>query len=683
MDKAKWKKGLQCIHAWISLCKVKLGALPLSFGCVLAVLCMYDEVLFQCWTVNLPSVPKLLPPVLFAGAAGMLLGLPIELMRREKAKRWILAVLGTLLAAAYLIEFYCLDAFHMLMAPALLLRGAKGIATDYTDIVVSLLTRELWRLALVLAPIWLGAFLLKPMHCEKKHLVGMWAGVLTAFVAGEGALLAVNGDLGPLMPNHDFEGAIHSLGVPAAMVQNVAVDLTGTQPELTLEVLPEPSKPVSAAPAQTQPEEQPEDEHKYAPNVLNVDYASLSRNYENINNYILAQEPTNQNEYTGIFKGKNLILITAEAFTAEVIDEERTPTLYRLANQGIRFTEYYQPAWGGSTTGGEMSNLFAVVPDCSGGMFQITNQHPFITMGYQLGKQDYFSMAFHNNTGGFYDRIGTHINLGYDEFITPDNGMQVKGCWPQSDLEMMVDTVPRYIDHQPFNIYYMTVSGHSVYDVSRNAMSAKNYDAVKDLPYSEPVKCYLAANQELEYAMAELVSQLEKAGIADDTVIVISPDHYPYGLDESRTWGNSKNCLAELFGVDNVTDTVRDHSALIIWSGCLEGKNITVDAPVSSLDLLPTLSNLFGLEYESRMFIGRDVFSDREPLVLWPNRSWVNEKGTYLSATETFIPRGEETVDEAYLKWMNSSIINKINFSYALQRQGYYAYLDKVMKSQE
>lgn len=672
------KDGTHGSHAPVFLDKKKAVRVP--FSGILLVLGVFYELLFQWWTAPSLSFGKLLPPLLFAAGMAMLPGLLVELVKPVKAKRWIVAVVGTLMTVVYLVEFYCLDAYHMYMTPAMIFRGAKGVATDYSDLVVSLLTRDIWRIALMLAPAWLAAFLLEPMRCSGKQLALTAGTCLACFGAGICFLHQANGDVKALKPNHDFEGSIRSLGIPLAVIQNLTVDVGGGQPELTLESVPAPTRPRPAEQTKQENVEATEPAVVYEPNVLPVDFGSLSRNYESINNYILAQEPSYQNEYTGLFKGKNLILITAEAFTAEVIDKERTPTLYRLANEGIHFTEYYQPAWGGSTTGGEMSNLFGVVPDCSGGMFQITNQHPFVTMGYQLGKEGYFSMAFHNNTGSFYDRFATHINLGYDAFITPDEGMQVKGRWPQSDLEMMEDTIPRYIDHQPFNIYYMTVSGHSIYEINSNAMSRKNYADVENLNYSEPVKCYLAANQELEYAMAELVRQLEEAGIADDTVIVISPDHYPYGLDESRTWGNSKNCLGELFGVDEVTDVIRDHSALIIWSGCLEGKNITVDAPVFSLDVLPTLSNLFGVEFDSRMFVGRDVFSDKEPLVFWPNKSWVNEKGTYLSATETFIPRGDETVDEAYLKWMKSVIVNKINFSYAIQQQEYYRYLGKVLK---
>lgn len=106
----------------------------------------------------------------------------------------------------------------------------------------------------------------------------------------------------------------------------------------------------------------------------------------------------------------------------------------------------------------------------------------------------------------------------------------------------MQATLPMYIDKQPFDVYYMTVSGHSVYTFGNNDMSRENRDAVdawcakNNLSYTEPVCAYIAANLELEKAVDYLVETLEEKGIADDTVICIAPDHFPYGLDSDASW---------------------------------------------------------------------------------------------------------------------------------------------------
>ena len=287
-------------------------------------------------------------------------------------------------------------------------------------------------------------------------------------------------------------------------------------------------------------------------------------------------------------------------------------------------------------------------------------------MGSQLDRLGYYGKAYHNNDYTYYSRHTTHNNIGYsDGFMGYGNGMEkyVKPTWPESDVEMFMGTIPEYIDKQPFNIYYMTVSGHSNYWRSANAMTDKHWDRVQELPYSTEVKGYFAANLELEDSLTYLLEQLEAYGILDDTVIVISTDHFPYGLDSDAGLGNMP-VLSELYGY-RVTDYFQqDHSRLIIWSGCLEDMEpIVVDAPTFSLDILPTWSNLFGTEFDSRLMPGRDVFSDAPALVFNPNYDWKTELGTYYSSKNKFVPASEDVViPEGYVEYMKAVVRNKIKY---------------------
>ena len=321
--------------------------------------------------------------------------------------------------------------------------------------------------------------------------------------------------------------------------------------------------------------------------------------------------------------------------------------------------------------------MVGLVPTTKGMCMSMAIEQPlFLTIGSQLQREGYYSAAYHNHYADFYNRNRTHTHLGYDRFIARYQGLEgLTEEWPESDLEMMNITVPDYIDHQPFSIYYMTVSGHCGYSLQENAQARKNYDAVKDLPCSEQVKCYLASQLELEKAMASLVEQLEKAGIADDTVIVLSPDHYPYGLERSAAWKTNRNYLCELLGVDELTPFIRDRSTLIIWSGCLEGKNIQVDDPVYSLDILPTLSNLFGVPYDSRLLVGRDVFSEEMPLVFWPNYQWKTDRGTYDASEGVFTPAEGQTADQAYIDYVSQLVRNKCTYSAQVRDRGYFTWL--------
>ena len=404
-----------------------------------------------------------------------------------------------------------------------------------------------------------------------------------------------------------------------------------------------------------------------------------SKAVDEIDSYFAARGKADENEMTGIFKGKNLIMISAEAFTAEVIDPILTPTLYRMATKGINFTDYYQPASAG-TTGGEYQNIFGMLPTAGGKSFKNTAGNlNYFTMGSQLNRLGYYGKAFHNNSYTYYSRNKTHVNLGYsDGFMGYGNGMEayVKKAWPQSDYEMFSGTLPTYIDKEHFNVYYMTVSGHSNYTKSGNSMTKRHWDRVAHLPYSDTVKGYLAANLDFEDALTYLVAELEAKGIADDTVICISTDHFPYGLDNDAKLGDMPY-LSELYGYEVTNYFQRDHSRLIIWSGCLETMDpIVVDTPTFGCDILPTLSNLFGLEYDSRLMVGRDVFSDAMPLVWNANYEWKTELGTYYATKGKFVPATEDTVvPEDYVKSIKAIVKNKMTYSSGVLKTDYFRLL--------
>jgi lipoteichoic acid synthase len=402
----------------------------------------------------------------------------------------------------------------------------------------------------------------------------------------------------------------------------------------------------------------------YGYNKMELNLSGGSGKIKDLNNYVSTLTATKQNDFTGLFKGKNLIFITAEAFTAELIRADLNPTLYRLATKGIQFLDYYQPSSAG-TTGGEYQNVFGMLPTQGGKSFKTTaNNLNYFTLGSQFNRIGYYGKAYHNNSYTYYNRNITHNNLGYsDGFMGKGNGMEqyVKGVWPQSDYEMISGTLPTYIDKENFNIYYMSVSGHSGYTKTGNMMTYRNWDVVKDLPYSDVVKGYFAANYELEKALTHLVGELEKKGIADDTVICISADHFPYGLQGTGKLGEMP-ALNELYGKEVNDIFTRDHNRLIIWSGCLEEKEpIVVSSPTSSLDILPTLSNLFGLEFDSRLFVGRDVFSEAPALVFNSGYDWKTDYGTYIDGK--FTPTDPSVqLPENYISNMKTVVRNKMKY---------------------
>ena len=271
------------------------------------------------------------------------------------------------------------------------------------------------------------------------------------------------------------------------------------------------------------------------------------------------------------------------------------------------------------------------------------------------------------------------------------NGMEklISRAWPESDLEMMQGTLPLYTDHQPFNIYYMTVSGHSGYNFSSNAMSVRNRERVeewcaeKGLEYTEPVKAYIACQLELEKALEYTLEYLEENDLADDTVIALAPDHFPYGLTNGGYLGNLPY-LDELYGYKVETQLDRDKNTAIIWCGILEDMDpIIIDKPTSPLDILPTLLNLFGCEWDSRLYIGRDVLSNAEGLYFDSGYNWKTEVGSYRASTGVFTPNpGYEEVGEAYIKRHNAIVANKIAFNRNVIYNAYFPYVYSLLEQQ-
>lgn len=600
-------------------------------------------------------------------------------------------------------EYFVYRSFLTFMDLASIFVGAGGVVGDFNQTLFQTIGKGIGVILLFALPFPVYIIMRKRLASHPRKGRAALSCVLALAVFFSAGLLAVRGDSldkAKYGQQFEFSAACQRFGLLTALRLDTRYSVFGNPNASKLEVveLSEPLEteepPSEEADGETDGEtdgdealEEPEptSEPEYGYNIMDIDFAAINETVSSdavraMNDYISALSGSKQNEYTGLFEGKNLILITAEAFAAEVIDPELTPTLYRLATQGIQFTDYYQPAWGGSTSTGEYSNLIGLIPtDAVSSIQETIGYNMYFTLGNQLQRLGYFSAAYHNGTYTYYDRNKTHCNLGYSTFTGMGNGLElgVTEQWPESDLEMLEFTLQDYIDQQPFSIYYMTISGHCTYHYYGNSMTYKNWDAVADLDASDVVKGYYAANLELEYALEYLVEELEAAGIADDTVIVLATDHYPYGLEKSDTWANTEDYLTELYGYEADSNVTRDHSALIIWSGCLEdeGLELVVDTPTYSLDIVPTLSNLFGLEYDSRLLVGRDVFSDEEPLVIWRDYSWKTDKGYYDASTATFTPEEGVSVEQSYIDSINALVQNKYALSNVELNYDYYGIL--------
>lgn len=399
----------------------------------------------------------------------------------------------------------------------------------------------------------------------------------------------------------------------------------------------------------------------YDRNILNLEIDNDANN--NIKFYIENNYGTKKNEYTGMFKDMNLIFVVAESFSTIGIRKDLTPTLYKLTNNGFVFNNYYVPYYL-STIGGEFQADTSLYPSTS--TLDIwksgNNSFPY-GMGNSFKNANYNVYAYHDHDGYFQERYKYLKAIGFDKFRACNMGLDINcDVWPESDNEMIEESYLDYIDNdKPFLVYYMTVSGHMDYNYKSNYIANKNKLLVDQLKFSTSSSAYLATQIELDRALENLINKLEEFNKLDNTVIVLTADHYPYALSLDEI-----NELSE-FKSDSLFEI--NHNSLCIWNSKLNRREI--DKVGMSIDVLPTIYNLFGINYDSRLFVGNDLLSDGDGLVILNNRSWITDKGRYNSVTGKY--SGLE--DERYIKSINQTIQNKIVFSNSIMKNNGYKYI--------
>ncbi len=664
---------------------------------LLPLVMIYYEILARLFT-RTALFPNLLFPILFAAALGFILSAVLSMLGPKL--RWNLTnIIMAVIAFYYGLEVVLRNTYQTYMNLSTIFSELGNVTGNYGGDVANAFKGAIPVIIFYYIPFILRLALRKTYKTPRDYHPQITAATLGCWIGiwGLGVLLAMSlpGTSPKFSSKYEFDTAMRTFGIAEGTGLNMQYSLSGNpnaQQFVKTDTVVEETVDeetvyvdVSEEPEEIVEEivEEIEEAVDYGYNVMNIDFDALieetdSEIVKNISEYVNSLEPSAKNEYTGLFEGKNLITISAESFAMQAINEDLTPTLYRLANNGIKFTDFYQPAWGGSTSTGEYSILIGLVPtESTDSMTSTIGDNLYFTTGNQFQRLGYTSLAFHNGTYTYYDRDKTHTNLGYDSFTAFGSGLEdLVPKWSEDEPTFRA-TMETYIDQQPFNVYYMSYSGHCDY-VAGDPKVTQYYDELKEYygdTYKDTTLYYLCYQMEFEHALTTMVDMLEEAGIADDTVIVICPDHYPYGLAQSSTFGNTEDYLKDLYKVDSYDGFVRDRTSLIIWSGCIEDMGLEVDTPVYSLDILPTISNLFGLEYDSRLLVGRDVFSDEEPLCIWADYSFLTEKGWYNADTGVFLPTTDEEVTDEYIDYIETIVQNKVAFSMAVPKYDYYGIL--------
>ena len=448
-------------------------------------------------------------------------------------------------------------------------------------------------------------------------------------------------------------------------------------------------------------------------NILNIDFNKLLANTSNpaikkIHQYVNAQSGSNTHEYTGMFEGYNLIMICAESFTSYMIDPELTPTLYKMSNNGFVFNNFYG-TFKSVTTNGEYAFCTGLMPNTVGKNTELKNNSTFMAssdkylpycMGNVFRNFGARTYAYHSNNGDYYKREETHPNMGYDvlRFL---NGSYVDGVFdknakltyttkrPNSDQETINQTMSDYLNDKDengnvkqFHAYYMTYSGHHPYydmdetDKTRNPMVFENRDIVDPLNVSSGVKAYLAANLELENMLTDLLAGLEKAGCLENTVIVLTNDHYPYGLTDKQF-----KELATFTGKTVESTYGMYENSFICYNAGMKTP-VVVDTPCCTVDIIPTLLNLFGAEYDSRLLAGTDILDPNSfHVAMLYNQSFITDKIKYNTANGkiTYIA-DKNTVSQDYVDACVNYVQNKFEISLQVLNNDYYRVIYDALK---
>ncbi len=423
-----------------------------------------------------------------------------------------------------------------------------------------------------------------------------------------------------------------------------------------------------------------------SPQRLDIDFEKLiadakaagKNNLAKAHSFFASRAGTNKHEYTGLFEGKNLIYITVEGWAPAAINEKLTPTLYMMKNEGFVFENYYCSLWGGSTATGEYANITGNFYYDASCLKKSANTYQPFALGNLLTTMGYECHAFHNHTYDYYSRDKSHPNFGYDWHAVGNWDVNFTSAWPKSDRELAVNSLSYLSLKEPFHLYYMTVSGHAYQTFGGNRQAAKHRDYVTGVlgnDYKNQLSLsFISCQYEVELMIKALYDECARLGILEDTVFVLAPDHFPYGLSEDDA--ANQEALAEMYGLpkDDIYNNFDLYKApLIIWSGSMK-EPVKVDKVCSAIDILPTLLNLFGAEYDSRILMGQDILDfNAEGIVtlntLKSSYHFITDYGEFNFKTKKFTVAEGYNVDPAALE---AYVSQKRDYLYNMRTYGPY-----------
>ena len=403
-----------------------------------------------------------------------------------------------------------------------------------------------------------------------------------------------------------------------------------------------------------------------------------SNKLNNINNYLINNTISDYNDYTGLFEGKNLIVIMMESVNEIFINKDLYPNFYKLYSEGISFTNNYSPRNSCATGNNEfsaMTGIYSIQNNCTANVYR-KNTYPYSIFNL-FNNAGYKTMSMHDYTEAYYYRSIIHQNMGSGKYYgVQDLGIpyynEYKNWASDEDFMKVAMDITLSDTNEPFMLWLTTVSSHQPY-VQSSIEGDKYLSITEDTGYPMDLRRYMSKLKTLDNALGILLERLEESNELDDTVIALFGDHYPYGLKDSTI-----NYVLDY----DLDDYEREKTPFVIYNSEISPQSI--DKYTSYINLTPTIANLFNLNYDPRLYMGYDVLSDDYwNVVTFADGSWKNNLVYYNAGTSSVKYYVDDGMSIDEIKNINQIITNKMQMSSNIIENNYFKYLDESLKELE